>query len=65
MTVQTSELRHWILGLVGFVVIVGAALAVMLAARPVIGLQDAAWLLTTAVVLVEFRRRSRTRRTQP
>ena len=65
MTVQTTELRHWILGLVGFVVIVGVLLAAMLAARPVVGLQDAAWLLTTVVVLLEFRRRSRIQRTQP
>jgi len=63
MPFQTGEVRHWILGVVGFVVIVGAGLAVMLAASPVIGWQDAAVLLTTTVVLLELVRRSQTRGT--
>ncbi len=65
MLIQPSEARHWILGLVGFVAIAGAGLGMMLAARSVVGLQDAALLLTSAVVLVELLRRSRARRARP
>lgn len=64
MTVQANELRHWLLGLVAFIAIAGAGTALMLAARPFVGLQDAALLLIAAVVLVEVIRRSRAPRKQ-